>query len=54
MTSIRNINAYLRLARWAKRRYARDGYIALDVGGEPTLYSRIESAAARKYLGVRA
>lgn len=45
---------YLRLVRWAGARYRRqDGALVLSVGGAPSTYSRIESAAASKILGIK-
>ena len=43
---------YLRLCRWAQRRYASgDGRLVISRGGVPSAYSRVEEAAARRYLG---
>jgi hypothetical protein len=41
---------YLRLVRWAARRYTENGLLRVSVGGKPTRFARIEKAAARKYL----
>lgn len=44
---------YLRLVRWAGSRYRRpDGSLVLSTGGVLSTYSRIERAAASKFLGV--
>ena len=42
---------YLAIVAWAKRRYTRDGWLTIKIGGKPTVYTRIEMAAARRYLG---
>jgi hypothetical protein len=42
---------YLRMVRWAGKRYAdAKGRVVVSIGGMPSLYSRIELAAARKFL----
>jgi hypothetical protein len=42
---------YLAIVRWARHRYSKDGRIATFVGGQPSPFTRIEDAAAAKYLG---
>jgi len=42
---------YLRVVIWAQRRYIKDGYLITHVGLNPSVYTRIEYAATRKYLG---
>lgn len=44
---------YLRLVRWARKRYTRpDGYlITYERGMVPSTFTRIENAAAVKILG---
>ena len=41
---------YLRLVRWAARRYRENGLLALERGGRPSAYTRIERAAWRRYV----
>lgn len=42
---------YLRLVRWSRKRYEdAKGSVVLSIGGVPSLHSRIELAAARKFL----
>jgi hypothetical protein len=43
---------YLRVVKWADRRYRHGGLLTLSVGGQPAPYKRIETAAARRYLGI--
>ena len=45
-----NIDRYLAIVAWAKPRYTRDGWLTIKIGGKPTVYTRIEMAAARRYL----
>lgn len=46
---------YLAVANWAKRRYISAlGSLELATGANLRAYSRIETAAARKYLGFAA
>ena len=47
-----NINRYVRIMAWAYRRYTVGGISYAYRRGQPTKYTRIELAAARKYLGV--
>ena len=49
--TIENADRYLRLVNWAKRRYTnRDTHsLTISVGGRPSIYSRIEAAAFRRY-----
>jgi len=46
------INRYLAIELWARKRYAENGQIVLYRGKTPSRYTRIEHAAARRYLGV--
>lgn len=48
---MRDIDRYLKLAMWARKRYAVNGKLIVNIGGKPTLYSRIEDAAAVKFMG---
>ena len=48
---MKNDDRYLAIVRWARRRYARAGWVTISVGGAPSIYGRIEAAAARRYLG---
>ena len=42
---------YLRIVRWAGKRYRRpDGYLVTVDRGRPTRFTRVENAAAVKYL----
>jgi hypothetical protein len=40
---------YLAICNWAAKRYTRNGLLVLDVGRKPAPYSRIESAAWKRY-----
>ena len=44
---------YLLVCHWAQKRYTgkTTGYYTVSVGGEPSIYSRIEELAWRKYMG---
>jgi hypothetical protein len=46
-----NQTKYLRLVRWAERRYREGPALRTKVGGKPTRYTLIEAAAWRKYAG---
>ncbi len=43
---------YLRIVRWAERRYTRDGRLPTFRASQPTAFTRIESAAWAKYMAV--
>ena len=47
-----NVNRYLKLVQWAKKRYANNGQVAVSHAGDKLLsvYSAIECAAFDKYL----
>ena len=49
--TIENADRYLKIVAWAHNRYANaeTGAITISVGGRPTMYSRIEAAAFRRY-----
>ncbi len=48
--TIENADRYLKIVAWARRRYRRaDGSILISIGGRPSIYSRIEAAAFRRY-----
>lgn len=45
---------YLLIVDWARNRYTdARGYLTIDTGGIASRFSRIENAAAVKYLGTR-
>lgn len=46
----RNVDRYLEIVRWARRRYTVRGELVLQIGERPSAYTRIEDAAAAKYL----
>lgn len=48
--SRRDVNRYLAIVEWARRRYTHDGRLTISIGGEPSFYSRIEYAAFRRYV----
>lgn len=50
MTAEQRRDRYLRLARWAARRYTRAGVLPLLDRNRPTPYARIEQAAWDRYL----
>jgi hypothetical protein len=50
MTGSENTDRYLKLMRWARRRYSAGGQLVLSVGARPSRYSLIENAAALRYL----
>ena len=43
---------YLAIVAWARKRYTRDGWLTTHEGGRPSVFTRIENAAARRYLGI--
>jgi hypothetical protein len=45
-----NIDRYLAIVGWARKRYTRAGMLTISVGGVPSAYSRIESAAWGRYM----
>jgi hypothetical protein len=48
--AIERVNRYARIVDWLGDRYTVDGYLAIDVGGVPTKYKRLESLAWAKYI----
>jgi hypothetical protein len=42
---------YIKLMAWARERYTVDGVLTVMIGNQPTAYTRIEQAAAAKFLG---
>lgn len=45
-----NLEKYRKVAEWARKRYTRNNVLIVDIGGVPTIYSRIEHAAWNKYV----
>ena len=45
-----NADRYLKIVRWAERRYTINGRLVLRVGGIPTVFTRIEMAAWQRYM----
>ena len=43
---------YLKLVRWAQDRYTTNGSLIISIGLNPSTYTRIERAAAAKFLGM--
>lgn len=41
---------YLRLVKWAQDRYTVNGILVISHGLNPSIYTRIERAAAKKFL----
>lgn len=41
---------YLKIVRWAERRYTRDGKLVVMEGNKPSRFTRIEIAAWKKYV----
>ena len=45
-----NIDKYLKITRWAKNRYRKNGRLILSIGGNPSQWSKIEKMAFDKYI----
>jgi len=45
-----HITKYLKLVRWAGRRYTVNGWLIAMVGNSPTRYEQIARAAWQKYM----
>ena len=45
-----NIDKYLKITRWAKNRYRKNGKLILSIGGNPSKWSKIEKMAFDKYI----
>lgn len=46
-----NHDRYLRVVYWARARYTDNtGLLVISRGGNPSMFSRIEAAAWRKYI----
>ena len=41
---------YLKIEQWLRKRYTKNGLLAIDVGGKPTKYKRLEELAWCKYI----
>jgi hypothetical protein len=49
--AVKGIDRYLRLMHWARKRYTDDrGRLTISIGGATSIFSRIELAAARKFM----
>jgi hypothetical protein len=44
-----NSTKYLRLMAWARKRYTKNNRLVTYIGGEPSVYNRIERAAWARY-----
>jgi hypothetical protein len=44
-----NSAKYLRLMAWARKRYTKGNRLVTYIGGEPSVYNRIERAAWARY-----
>jgi len=40
---------YLKIVKWLRKRYTRNGLLIVDVGGVPSKYTRLETLAWIKY-----
>jgi len=49
--SIENADRYLRIVAWARKRYARGGWIPVSKGHKPLPYSIVEDIAWRHLMG---
>lgn len=49
--TIENADRYLKIVRWAQERYTdrATGQITISRNGKPSIYSRIEKSAFRRY-----
>lgn len=45
-----NITKYQSIVAWARKRYMVDRLLIINIGGIPSVYSRIENAAFIKYV----
>ena len=45
-----NIDKYLKIAKWAKNRYRKNGVLILSIGLDPSKWSKIENLAFKKYI----
>lgn len=50
MTLDERTERYLKLVRWAQRRYTSAGWLTISIGKRATIYTRIERAAFYKYF----
>lgn len=47
---MKNVDRYLKLVKWARKRYTTDRMLTLYRGNVPTAYTLIEAAAWEKYI----
>ena len=45
-----NADKYLNFANWLRARYLKNGELIISVGLVPSLYSRLELSAYKKYI----
>ena len=45
-----NIDRYLKITRWAKNRYRKNGRLILWIGLNPSQWTKIENLAFKKYI----
>jgi len=50
---MQDIDRYMRLMKWAAARYSQHGRLPLSRGNTLLAFTRLERAAARRYLGMR-
>ncbi len=41
---------YLKIIKWLRKRYTRNGRLIVDAGGVPSKYKRLETLAWLKYM----
>ena len=44
------IDRYLKIARWAQRRYTKSGWLGIRIGERLSRYSKIERMAFDRYM----
>ena len=44
------VEKYLRIVKWARRRYTINGALTISMGGNPSIYARIERAAWNRHM----
>ena len=47
-----NIERYLAIVEWARRRYQRGGELVVAIGCYPSRYALIEDLAAERHMGL--
>ena len=49
-----NVDKYLKVALWLRKRYTVNDRLVISIGGSPSRYKQLETLAWDKYMGGKA